>query len=114
MKAVERVAKSLQLMFKDTTSGFLHLARSGFTLIGVAIVGCVLALAQYPEIQNLGESRLVEWVHERQDALTSLVSIDNRQTNASDPAELPKQQSALAFWLAKKFMTSRLCWLAST
>ena len=103
MKAVERVAKSLQLMFKDTTSGFLYLARSGFTLIGVAIVGCVLALAQYPEIQNLGESRLVEWVHERQDALTSLVSIDNRQTNASDPAELPKQQSALAFWLAKKY-----------
>ncbi len=103
MKAVERVAKSLQLMFKDTTSGFLYLARSGFTLIGVAIVGCVLALAQYPEIQNLGESRLVEWLHERQDALTSLVRIDNRQTNASDPAELPKQQSALAFWLAKKY-----------
>jgi len=103
MKAVERVAKSLQLMFKDTTSGFLYLARSGFTLIGVAIVGCVLALAQYPDIQNLGESRLVEWLHERQDALTSLVSIDNRQTNASDPAELPKQQSALAFWLAKKY-----------
>ena len=89
MKAVERVAKSLHLIFKDTTSGFLYLARSGFTLIGVAIVGCVLALAQYPEIQDLGESQLVEWVHERQDALSSLVSIDSRQTNASDPAALP-------------------------
>ena len=103
MKSVERMAMSLQLMCKDTASGFLYLARSGFTLIGVAIVGCLLALAQYPEIQDLGESRLVEWVRERQDALTSLVSIDNRQTNASDPAELPKQQSTLAFWLAKKY-----------
>ena len=103
MKAVERVAKSLQLMFKDTTSGFLYLARSGFTLIGVAIVGCVLALAQYPAIQDLGESQLAEWVHERQDALSSLVRIDSRQTNAADPAELPKQQSALAFWLSKKY-----------
>ncbi len=103
MKAVERVAKSLQLMFKDTASGFLYLARSGFTLIGIAIVGCVLALAQYPEIQDLGESQLAEWVHERQDALSSLVRIDSRQTNAADPAELPKQQSALAFWLAKKY-----------
>jgi soluble lytic murein transglycosylase-like protein len=103
MKAVKHIANGLQLLCKDTASGFLYLARSGFTLIGVAIVGSLLALAQYPEIQNLGESRLVEWVHERQDALTSLVRIDNRQTNATDPAELPKQQSALAFWLAKKY-----------
>lgn len=103
MKSIERAAKGIQLVCKDTASGFLHLARSGFTLIGVAIVGALLALAQYPEIQNLGESRLVEWVHERQDALSSLVSIDSRQTNASDPAELPKQQSALAFWLSKKY-----------
>ena len=103
MKAVERMAKSLQLMCKDTASGFLYLARSGFTLIGVAIVGCALALAQYPEIQDLGESRLAEWVRERQDALTSMVSIDNHHANAADPADLPKQQSLLAFWLAKKY-----------
>jgi len=99
----KRTAKSLQLVCKDTASGFLFLARSGFTLIGVAIVGCVLALVQYPEIQDLGESRLVEWVRERQDALTSMVSTENRQTNAADPADLPKQQSALAYWLSKKY-----------
>jgi soluble lytic murein transglycosylase-like protein len=93
----------MQLVCKDTANGFLYLARSGFTLIGVAIVGCLLALAQYPEIQDLGESRLAEWVRERQDALTNMVSIDNRSANAADPAELPKQQSAVAFWLSKKY-----------
>lgn len=103
MKAVERAAKGLQRIGKDTASGFLYLVRSGFTLIGVAIVGCLLALAHYPEVQDLGESRLAEWVRERQDALTSLVRIDSRQTNASDPAKLPQQQSALAFWLARKY-----------
>jgi soluble lytic murein transglycosylase-like protein len=103
MNPVERVAKGIQLVCKDTASGFLHLARSGFILIGVAIVGCLLALAQFPEIQNLGESRVVEWVRERQDALTNMVNIDSRQANATDPADLPKQQSALAFWLAKKY-----------
>jgi soluble lytic murein transglycosylase-like protein len=103
MNPVERATKGIQLVCKDAISGFLHLARSGFTLIGVAIVGCLLALVQFPEIQNLGESRLAEWVRERQEVLTSLVSIDSHQANATDPAELPKQQSAIAFWLAKKY-----------
>ena len=103
MNAFERTGQGLQRVCKDTASGFLYLARSGFTLIGVAIVGCLLALAQYPEIQDLGESRLAEWVRERQDALTSMVSIDNRPANAADPAELPQQQSAVAFWLSKKY-----------
>jgi len=103
MNAFERTSQGLQRVCKDTASGFLYLARSGFTLIGVAIVGCLLALAQYPEIQDLGESRLAEWVRERQDALSSMVSIDNRSANAADPAELPQQQSAVAFWLSKKY-----------
>jgi len=103
MQAFKRTIQGIQLVCKDAASGFLYLARSGFTLIGVAIVGCVLALAQYPEIQNLGESRLADWVRERQDVLTDMVRIDGHQANAADPADLPKQQAALAFWLAKKY-----------
>ena len=103
MNAVQRLGNSLHVMCSDAIHGFLYLARSSFTLIGIALVVCVAGLAQYPEIQDLGESRLVEWVRERQDALTSIVSVDQRQSNATNPADLPKQQSALAYWLSKKY-----------
>lgn len=103
MNAVQRLGNSLHIMCSDALHGFLYLARSSFTLIGIALVLCVAGLAQYPEIQDLGESRLVEWVRERQDALTSIVSADQHQRNATNPSDLPKQQSTLAYWLSKKY-----------
>ena len=103
MNAVQRIGNSLQTVCSDALHGFLYLARSSFTLIGIALVVCIAGLAQYPEIQNLGESRLAEWVRERQDAISSIVSAEQRQTNATNPADLPQQQSALAYWLSKKY-----------
>ncbi len=103
MKAVQRFGNSLQLVCSDAASGFLYLARSSFTLIGIALVAAIVALVQYPEIQDLGESRLAEWVRERQDALTSIVSVSTNPSTATNPADLPKQQAALAFWLGKKY-----------
>ena len=103
MNAVQRMGRSLQLVGSDALHGFLYLARSSFTLIGVALVACVAGLAQYPEIQDLGESRLAQWVRERQDDITSMVGTEQRAGNATNPADLPKQQSALAYWLSKKY-----------
>ena len=103
MKPVQRIGNSLQLVCSDAASGFLYLARSSFTLIGIALVAAIVALVQYPEIQDLGESRLAEWVRERQDALTSIVSVNTAASTATNPADLPKQQAALAYWLGKKY-----------
>jgi len=103
MKPAQRIGNSLQLVCSDAASGFLYLARSSFTLIGIALVAAIVALVQYPEIQDLGESRLAEWVRERQDALTSIVSVNTAASTATNPADLPKQQAALAYWLGKKY-----------
>ncbi|MDP3827082.1 MAG: transglycosylase SLT domain-containing protein, partial [Polaromonas sp.] len=57
-----------------------------------------------PDLRQAGESRLMTWLQERQEAAIGFTEPDaiDRAT-AANPKDLPRQQAALAFWLSRKY-----------
>ena len=95
------------------TQGLFEVTQNGFTLIGLAVMFGAIALVFHPEIRHSGERALTHWLQSRQ----AVASIENTGTDAelegragaidrataTDPASLPKQQTALVYWLSKKY-----------
>jgi hypothetical protein len=115
------IVNNVSTVARDTASGFFEIFHSGFAMIGLATaIVCLVAISR-PDLRQTTEAELLSWLQERQSAFSgsgsaSLVSIDpdtveltvtdldavDRAT-ATDPADLPKQQAAVAFWLSKKY-----------
>jgi hypothetical protein len=128
MKALTQLAaftKGLQnnisTVARDTANGFFEIFHSGFAMLGLATAIICLVLLGKPDLRHSTEAQLLNWLQERQSAFSgsgsaSLVTIDpdtveltvtdldavDRAT-ATDPADLPKQQAAVAYWLSKKY-----------
>ena len=98
---------------RRTTQGLFEITQNGFTLIGLAVMFGAITLAFHPEIRQSGERALGNWLQSRQ-AVASVedtgmdAELDARpgaidRATATDPASLPKQQTALTYWLSKKY-----------
>jgi soluble lytic murein transglycosylase-like protein len=70
----------------------------------LAVVFAVITLTARPDLRQAGESRLMSWLLERQEAAIGYTEPDaiDRAT-AANPKDLPKQQAAVAFWLSRKY-----------
>ena len=94
---------------RRTTQGLFEITQNGFTLIGLAVIFGAITLAFHPEIRQSGERALGNWLQSRQATLSledtgmevQPDAID--RATATDPASLPKQQTALTYWLSKKY-----------
>jgi Transglycosylase SLT domain len=128
MKAMTQLAaftkglrNNVSTVARDTASGFFDIFHNGFAMLGLATAIVCLVLLGKPGLRQISETELLSWLQERQSAFSgsgsaSLVSVDpdtveltvtdldavDRAT-ATDPADLPKQQAAVAFWLSKKY-----------
>ena len=106
---------------RDTASGFFDIFHNGFAMLGLATAVLCMVLLGKPGLRHTTEAELLNWLQVRQSTFSgsgsaSLVSIDpdtveltvtdldavDRAT-ATDPADLPKQQAAVAYWLSKKY-----------
>jgi hypothetical protein len=105
MTASQKFTRGLRTFATDISQGFFEITHNGFALIGLAVIFAVIALAARPELRQVGEIKLFSWLQARQIALTGwageIDAID--RTTASNPQDLPKQQSAVAYWLSKKY-----------
>ena len=89
---------------RDVAQGFFDITHSGFALLGLGLVFAVLTLTARPDLRQVGEFKLMTWLQERREAaigFTEPEAID--RATAAEPKNLPKQQAALAFWLARKY-----------
>jgi hypothetical protein len=88
----------------DIAQGFFDITHNGFALLGLGLVFAIITLAARPDLRQEGESQLMTWLQERRDAAIGYTEPDaiDRAT-AAEPKNLPKQQAALAFWLARKY-----------
>ena len=88
----------------DIAHGFFEITHNGFALLGLALVFAVITLTARPDLRQAGEYELMTWLKERQEVVHGFTEPDaiDRAT-ASNPTDLPKQQAALAFWLARKY-----------
>ena len=105
----EQFGQWLRSTSRRTTQGFFEITQHGFTLIGLAVIFGAITLAFHPEIRLSGERALGSWLQSRQatasvedTGMDVLPDAIDRAT-ATDPASLPKQQTALTYWLSKKY-----------
>ena len=88
----------------DIANGFFEITHSGFALLGLALVFAVITLSARPDLRQAGENHLIGWLEERRDANLEYVEPEVVvRVAAVEPRELPKQQAALAYWLARKY-----------
>lgn len=88
----------------DIAQGFFDITHNGFALLGLGLVFAIITLTARPDLRQAGESQLMTWLQDRRDATVGYTEPDaiDRAT-AAEPKNLPKQQAALAFWLARKY-----------
>ena len=88
----------------DIAEGLFEITHNGFALLGLGMVFAVITLTARPDLRLAGEFKLMTWLQERQEiaiGFTEPEAID--RATAAEPKDLPKQQAALAFWLARKY-----------
>lgn len=100
----KNVGNSLANIADDIAQGFFEITHNSFALVGLAVVFAVITLTARPDLRQAGESRLMTWLQERQEAAIGFTEPDaiDRAT-AANPKDLPRQQAALAFWLSRKY-----------
>ncbi|EJL70768.1 transglycosylase SLT domain-containing protein [Variovorax sp. Varisp85] len=104
-KAFHATARGLRTFVSDVADGFFEITHNGFALVGLAIVFAALALVARPDLRQTGEEQLMGWLQSRKPApeATDLEPTAIERTTAASPADLPKQQAAVAYWLSKKY-----------
>lgn len=105
MTALGKLSQSLRNVVSDIAQGFFDITHNGFALLGLAVAFSVVTLTARPDLRQVGELKLMEWLQERQVAAFGMAvepdAID--RATAANPSDLPKQQAALALWLSKKY-----------
>jgi soluble lytic murein transglycosylase-like protein len=105
MTALGRTAQGLRTFAADIAQGFFEITHNSFALVGLAVVFSLITLTARPDLRQVGESKLMSWLQQRQAATLGmepeLDAID--RATAANPKDLPKQQAAVAYWLSKKY-----------
>jgi hypothetical protein len=105
MTASQKFTQGLRTFASSVAQGFFEISHNSFALIGLAVMFVVITLTARPELRQVGEIQLFNWLQTRQvsvDGAPTEVDTAERAT-ASNPQDLPKQQAAVAYWLSKKY-----------
>jgi soluble lytic murein transglycosylase-like protein len=96
---------AMRLMLSARLDRFFQMAMKPFALLGalVAIVACTLYLQ--PGMTQKLESQALMWLLDRFESRHGMTPNPDavERATAIDPADLPKQQAALAHWLSRKY-----------
>ena len=91
----------------DIAQGFFDITHNSFALLGLGLVFAIITLTARPDLRQAGEAELITWLQQRQEINVSTISLSEPEVisraTAAEPKDLPKQQAALAFWLARKY-----------
>lgn len=99
------LGSGLKTFAGDVAEGFFEITHNGLAVVGVVVVLAALLLGARPDLRQMGEERLGQWLTERKVAtlgITPDLGAVERAT-AANPADLPNEQARLALWLARKY-----------
>lgn len=108
MEILRNFGRGLRTFGADVAQGFFEITHNGFALLGLAVVICAGAALARPDLRESVEVELMAWLQDR-NAAAAVASWQPSEpgaverATASNPAHLPKQQAAVAFWLSKKY-----------
>ena len=108
------IVNNVKTAVRDTADGFFEIFHNGFAVIGLTAAIVALILLGRPDLRYEGETKLLSWLQVRHTVFTTAASKEEEEVviadldaseraTATDPADLPKQQAAVAFWLSKKY-----------
>ena len=96
--------RSAANVLDDIAQGFFDITHNSFALLGLGFVFAIITLTARPDLRQAGEAKLMTWLQERQEIAIGFTEPDAiERATAAEPKDLPKQQAALAFWLARKY-----------
>jgi len=108
----DKANAALSLFFKDIGQGLLVVSHNTLALVGLAVVTILLMVLSQADLRHKFETVALGWLNARSEARAEaegrlLVHLSepeavNRAT-AADPKDLPRQQAAVALWLARKY-----------
>lgn len=108
----DKANAALSLFFKDIGQGLLVVSHNTLALVGLAVVTVLLMVLSQADLRHKIETVTLGWLNARSEARAeaegrllahmSEPEAVNRAT-ATDPRDLPRQQAAVALWLARKY-----------
>jgi len=109
------IVNNVKTAVRDTADGFFEIFHNGFAVIGLTAAILALVILGRPDLRYEGETKLLSWLQVRHTVFTTDVATAPEEevavtdldasdrATATDPADLPKQQAAVAYWLSKKY-----------
>jgi len=112
IRAVARTCvESARVFLRDVGTGLLEVSHNSLALLGLVVVGAALFTGGRSEIHTAVEQQTLDWLLARQEARDPQAA-DVRpepepgavaRATAADPKALPRQQAAVAIWLARRY-----------
>ncbi len=107
-------AESTRVFLRDVGAGLLDVSHNSLALLGLCVVGVVLFAGGREELRTLAERHALDWLLARQEAREPVAEPVAEpvpapepdavaRATAADPKSLPRQQAAVAQWLAKRY-----------
>lgn len=113
LRDAQRAAgRSLAVFARDVGHGLLEIGHNTLAVVGLAVVAALVFAAGRADLRHQVESLAFEWLQERHDAraeasgdlLAALAEPEaSQRATAADPAELTRQQAAVARWISRRY-----------
>jgi hypothetical protein len=97
---------------RDVGNGLLEVSHNGLAFVGLAVVAAVGFVATQGPLRHSLETTALGWLKERHEVRAEsegnvLVAVAEphavARATAAEPSELPRQQAAVASWLARRY-----------
>jgi soluble lytic murein transglycosylase-like protein len=104
--------RSLRVFVRDVGDGALELGHNTLALVGLAVVAVSLFVSGRADLRQRAETLALDWLQTRHEAraeesgnlLAVVGEVDAvARATASNPAELSKEQAAVARWLSRRY-----------
>lgn len=107
-----RTGAAISLFIRDIGNGVLVVSHNTLALLGLAVLTIALVFGIKTDLRHLLEAEVYGWLDARQGARAdqdggALMGFAEPEAiaraTAADPKALPRQQAAVAMWLARKY-----------
>ncbi len=112
LRFIQTVRTSCGVFVRDVGNGLLEVSHNGLAFVGLAVVATVAFFGSQHDMRKAVETSALGWLKERHEVraetdgnlLVALAEPDAvARATAADPADLTRQQAAVAGWLSRRY-----------
>jgi len=109
---VQQAQANMTVLAKDVGTGLLEFSHNSLALVGLAVVSALVFFSGEAHLRDKAEGVVLGWLQGRHEERAErdgnlLASLHEpgavRRATATDPADLTKEQAAVANWLSKRY-----------